>query len=315
MPPIPLKLIIIFIAIALSTGNCQEPFPEDALPGISILKNSNINEMEFSGIVWQRELQQFFIVSDNGYLEAVDPNYSTINQWYIGIDLEGVTVVPGRPDFVYLGNENPDSILEFNIISGQTVRSFDLTDWLTGPANSGLEALTFVTDANSLESGFFYAGLQDNGCIYVFELPIISSTSSTYVNYIRLIETDADDISGLDYNISQQQLYAIHDKHDLLQAINLDGTIADEWQLPGSSQEGIALKGTELYITEDYGSSNGDIIRYQPVTFYNQPDINCDGYVTLPDFAFLAECWLKDSKAMGYTDISKLELFSRSWLK
>ena len=66
-------------------------------------------------------------------------------------DLEGIAVADPDSDFVYLGVEHPDSVREFNIATGLITRSFNLTPWLTGPTNAGLEALTFVPDTNHAE--------------------------------------------------------------------------------------------------------------------------------------------------------------------
>ena len=315
MLPILPKLAILLLAITISTGYCQQKFPKEALPGVSVTANLDLDNMEFSGIVWQRQLQQFFMVTDGGIIVTTDPNYDLISIWEIDADLEGVTVVPNRTDYIYLGDENPDSILEFKISTGRITRRFDLTDWMDGPANSGLEALTFVPDESSPQGGLFYAGLQSSGDIHIFELPIFSSASSTSVNHIGIIESVTDNISGLNYCISQQQLYAIYDGDDLMVSLQPDGTITGTWHLPGTSQEGIAIKGTELYITEDYGSSKGDIMLYQPITLHPQPDMNCDGYVNLPDFAILAKKWLQATSDPANLDISELESFSSAWLK
>jgi hypothetical protein len=67
-----------------------------------------------------------------------------------------------------------------------------------------------------------------------------------------------------------------------------DGTLIGEWALPGQDQEGIALKGSELYITEDYGGDGGDVLRYAPFVVIPQPDLDADGKVNLTDLALLS---------------------------
>jgi len=69
------------------------------------------------------------------------------------------------------------------------------------------------------------------------------------------------DISDMNYQASQGVLYAIYDSANLLRAMNPDGTLIKEWNLPGNDQEGLTLEGNELYIGEDYGNG-GNVFRY-----------------------------------------------------
>ncbi len=309
------QLVIVILTIIISTSYSQQKFPQEAEPGRTITEDLDLDNMEFSGIVWQRDLQHFFIVSDGGILVSATPDFEIISEWEIDADLEGVTVVPDRPEYVYLANEDPDSILEFHLKTERITRRFDLTSWMDGPSNAGLEALTFVPDENTPETGFFYAGLQDNGEIYIFELPIITSSSSTSVNHVGTIESITDDISALNYCHSQQQIYVIYENENLLASILPDGTATGTWELPGSDQEGITVKGTELYITEDYGRSEGNIILYQPVILHPQPDMNCDGFVNLSDITIMSSNWLTNTEEFGNIDMADLGILSTNWLK
>jgi len=65
----------------------------------------------------------------------------------------------------------------------------------------------------------------------------------------------------MNYQASQGVLYAIYDSANLLRAMNPDGTLIKEWNLPGNDQEGLTLEGNELYIGEDYGNG-GNVFRY-----------------------------------------------------
>ena len=239
-----------------------DPFPPEALPGVSVGGNLPAG-YETSGLVWHSRVQKLFLVSDGGTVSSMNANGTGVSNWSVGGDLEGITVARPQSDFIYLGIEHPDSIREFNIATGQVTRTFDLTSWMTGPDNSGLEALTFVPDAGNPECGLFYAGLQADGRIFVFQLPIVSSATSTAVTHVRTIAAlnGVSDISDMNYQASQGVLYAIYDGSDLLRAMSPDGALIKEWNLPGNDQEGLTLEGDDLYIGEDY-SNGGNVFRY-----------------------------------------------------
>lgn len=300
-----------------------EPFPTEALPGVSIGGQLPSNH-ETSGIAWHSRLQKFFLVSDGGVVSSMSSLGTTVTHWAVNGDLEAVTVARPQSNFIYLGIEHPDSILEFNFVTGHVTRTFDLTDWMDGPDNSGLEALTFVPNADDPEGGLFYAGLQDTGQIYVFRLPILSSTTRTAVTPVRTISAlnGVKNISDMHYAASQGVLYAIFDNADLLRALETDGTLIEEWELPGEGQEGVTLKGSELYVSEDFGGDGGDVLRYTSFAVIAQPDLNADGKVTLQDFALLAMCRSSDGLCTAgdlngdtAVDAADIAIFADYWLE
>jgi hypothetical protein len=252
-------VIVLFLVIACSIGRAADPFPPTALP--QVIGGGLPVNYEPSDLVWHSRLDRLFAVSDNGTVSSMKSDGSSVVNWTVPGDLEGITVANPNSNFVYLGDENPDSVREFNVVTGAVTRSFDLTPWMTGPDNLGLEALTFVPSANA-EGGVFYAGLQDTGVIYKFLLPIVSSSTSTAVTFLGTITPVAGraDLSALDFDRDHQVLYAAYDTDNLLRAMKPDGTFLKEWTLPANDQEGIALHGNALYIAEDTGS----IIRYAP---------------------------------------------------
>src|SRR6185369_17810924 len=90
---------------------------------------------------------------------------------------------------------------------------------------------------------------------------IVSSTTATTVTFLGTITPVAGrtDIAGLDYDRENQVLYAVFDDSNYLRAMQPDGTFVGEWVLPGNSQEGIAIHGSDLFVAED----SGKIWRYQ----------------------------------------------------
>lgn len=212
---------------------------------------------EPSGLDYHEARKRLVVVSDEGVVSLMDDAGENVTSWSLSYyDLEGVAVVDDG-DLIYLGVENPDSILEFNLNSGRVTREFPLTTWMTGASNAGLEALAFVPDDNSSEGGYFYAGHQGEGTIYVFELPIRSSTSSTAVTFIESF-TPIDgriDLAALDYDAVEDVLYAVYDGANKLTSLTLDGEVLTEIHLPQSAQEGLTRNDAcDVFIAQDTGA-------------------------------------------------------------
>ena len=262
-----------------------DPFPCDA-DGVEIGSDLPAG-YEPSGAVWHSLFEALFIVGDDGQVSMLDDDGSNVTTWNVAGDLEGICVADPESDFVYVGVEHPDSILEFNHATGTVFRTFDLTPWMTGPSNNGLEALTFVADESHPEGGLFYAGLQADGRIYVFDLPIASSVASEVVTHIATLTPVAGrtDLSGLDYHRESEILYAVFDGSDALRAMEPDMTFLSEWDLPGNDQEGIAFAGCEMFVSEDVGK---EVWRYSFLPYFGDP--NCDAQVTVLDYSAFADC-------------------------
>lgn len=261
------------VALSLFLGDFARAAP-CTLANLGVRIGGNLPRgYEVSGVTWHPRLQKLLLVSDGGVFSSMNSDGSEVQNWSVGGDLEGVGVAQPDGDLVYLGVEHRDGVREFNMATGRVARSFDLSPWMNGPANAGLEALTFVPDANNPEGGLFYAGLQADGAIFVFQLPIQSSRSSTAVRHIRTIPSPrgTSDLSDMYYDATNGVLYAIYDSADLLRAMKPDGTLLKQWSLPGSNQEGVAIVGADLYIGEDYGT-RGDVVRYVACGGIPEPD-------------------------------------------
>jgi uncharacterized protein YjiK len=68
------------------------------------------------------------------------------------------------------------------------------------------------------------------------------------------------DLAGLHYDRDRSVLFAIYDDANLMRAMDVNGSLIQEWGLPGLNQEGIAPAGNVLYIAEDSGA----IVQYVP---------------------------------------------------
>lgn len=251
-----LPILFATILIALRTGSvlAVEPFPGD-LPGVNIGANLPAGT-EPSGIVWHPRLHKYFIASDNGFIYEMDTNGVLTDSDYAGGDLEGICIADPESDFIYLGIETPvgapEEIREFNFVTDAISRVFVLAGMDNTVVNQGLEALEFVpgADPEMIEPGLFYAGLQQNGYIFRFRLPI--AHPSNPVQYISTIMPGRPDIAGLHYHFSNNTLYAVFDGSNVIRAMATDGSMIKEWELPGSEQEGVTIvNNIDLVIAED----------------------------------------------------------------
>ncbi len=229
---------------------------------------------EPSGILWHNRLETLFLVHDKGWVARLESD-GTYDAWNVGGDLEAIAVADASSDYLYLGVEQPDdSILEFRISTGTlTGKSWDLTPWMTGPDNSGLEALTFVPDGHhpygdgngrTRSGGLFYAGLQYDGRVYIFDVNLSSSGEVDYVADFSPASAPATDLSDMWYDTGTRTLYLLHDGADTVREMLTDNTPLAEYTLPGTGQEGVAFVRTSpaegyLYITDD---SLHTVVRY-----------------------------------------------------
>ncbi len=247
------KVIAYFlIALLAATTAVADPWPGDS--GVEI---GNIGDAgglhsgyEPSGAVWHVGLNVLLLVGDDGDVSMMNADGTGMTTWTPGGDLEAITIADPDSDLVYLGREHPDAVLEFDLMTGTlTGNDWDLTPFLTGPNNQGLEALTYV-------DGLFYAGLQDDGNIYVFRLQPLG-----VVEHIETLAAPASrtDLSGLHYAAETEILYAIYDSFDVIVEMQSDGVFLREYDLIGDSQEGIALvpvcgpSETAVFVAEDAG--------------------------------------------------------------
>jgi len=211
---------------------------------------------EPSGAAWHAGRQELVIVGDGGQVTAMDRDGGQMTTWQLWGDLEAVAVADPGSSLVYLGLEQPDMVLEFDLTTGQlTGEQWDLTPWMTGPSNEGLEALTFA-------EGLFLAGLQSDGRIFRFDLQpggVVVPGSALASHLGR------GDLSGLHYEPATAVLYAIHDSYDAIVEYDAQGVFLREYALAGDNQEGVTLApccpggAASIFLAED----SGEVWRYE----------------------------------------------------
>src|SRR3989338_3067400 len=160
-------LAVSFISTAFAAwdGSVDSwPASGDAVK-ISGSLESVMPNIEPSGLAWHSGRNQLLVVGDEGELAAMNVDGSNVSTWNVGGDLEDVAVADPSSSYVYLADEN-GKIVKFDLSSGTTVQSWSVTTWMPEVScgswgTCGMEALTYA-------DGYFYAGYQYTGEIFVF---------------------------------------------------------------------------------------------------------------------------------------------------
>ncbi|MDP2311885.1 MAG: esterase-like activity of phytase family protein [Pseudomonadota bacterium] len=227
---------------------------------------------EPSGITWHSGLGALLLVSDGGVVSRMNLDGSGLVNWTFAGDFEAITVVDPTSDLAYVGVERPDAIVEVDLAAGAlTGRSWPVDAWMaSADANQGLEALTFMPDgahpyANGTSGGLFYAGLQETGDIYVFDVDL---GASGVVSEVDRFATGRADLSDLHFHGETSVLYALFDTANLLREMTSAGATLAEYSVPGTEQEGVTLvpgcprSTATVVIAEDAGASVKAHARY-----------------------------------------------------
>ncbi len=257
MPRTSLLLVVPLLALAIPARALAQlpPFP-GRTPGTDLTPALPVS-YEGSGLLWHPVLRKLFAVSDDGRITRMEASGAMSTTASSAGDLEAITLADPTTDFVYVGVENPDSIKEVRISTGATTRVFDLTPWMTGPSNEGLEGLTFVPDPLDPEGGLFFAGEQADGKIYKFRLPIKTSATSTTVTFLGSSQPVAGriDIRELSFDRDTGNLWCIWFTPSVrIGQLTSTGTFVTEWAMVTAKPEGIAVKGCELFVIQDNGA-------------------------------------------------------------
>lgn len=250
--------------------------------GIDIMEGNLPARTNPSGALWHPRLERLLIVDDGdatggGAIYSMKSDGTGVERWSVPGDLEGIAYADPESDLVYVGVEEPAAILEFDLRRRKVLREFDLSHWISaGPVNRGLEALAFVPDPKHPEGGRFYAGHQATGRVFLFSLPLRSDPASRRASYLGhftprwLLPSvlGTPDVAGLDFDRDSGLLFVIFDLMNRIVALKADPsdpahwTRVGDWELPGSRQEGIAIRPDtcELFIAGD----GGEILRFPP---------------------------------------------------
>jgi len=232
-----------------------------------------LKDSEPSGITYHPIRKTLFIVSDEGNLHEIRTDGSLIRTESIEQeDLEGITVNPAT-GFLYAVVEGEDSIIEIDPSSFKLTRKFPVNRNFEGQellkkGGMGLEAIVFIPRPFHPEGGVFWIGNQsfslkpnrERSIICEVVIPINSTDTNKEGEITGFLPSQIIDISGLDYDTSRECLIVVSDTTNLLMEIKQNGDILQQYLLPGSDQEGIALDDLGFaYIAQE----NGKIIKIE----------------------------------------------------
>ncbi|TPX31131.1 hypothetical protein SmJEL517_g05470 [Synchytrium microbalum] len=196
-------------------------------------------KFEPSDLAWDPKNQTLYVVSDNGKLAAVDVDGNLLHQWKVQkkLDLEGLTIVKNRTEFVYLGVEYPAEIIEFNIVEGLITRRwliqdvFDQYPSTTTDQNAGLEALVYVP--SPMSDGYMYAGRQADTKVFMFDIMPPYSSPSAPLKFRGIINPPgpSEDLSSM--HVYKTTLFFVYDTAQRIVGVDL----ADPKWLPKATDE------------------------------------------------------------------------------
>ena len=250
-------LAVSFISTAFAAWNGSVdswPASGDAVK-ISGSLESVMPNIEPSGLAWHSGRNQLLVVGDEGELAAMNVDGSNVSTWNVGGDLEDVAVADPSSSYVYLADEN-GKIVKFDLSSGTTVQSWSVTTWMPEVScgswgTCGMEALTYA-------DGYFYAGYQYTGEIFVLDLS--GSTAVKVAEWSGLSDYGYTNVNGLHYR--DGYLYALYSW--VMAVMDTDGTVLEVYYVKGSAQEGLALGNdsngdgdADMFIAQDTGGVYG----------------------------------------------------------
>lgn len=238
-----------FVTAILVTGVAASSWPGGTPANVTPSGFGN----NVSGAVWNPVTQTLWTTENSpgivrkSVYDAQSSIWTVVQSWQPGGDLESITFRDFDDASVFVGVErdaiNHRVIREYSTPSFTLLREWDLMAMLFGPANDGLEALTFVPDAalaamhfvdatgQSYEAsqfgtgGLFLAGHQDTGQIFFFDLDRAGSGTNRPHVHVATLATGQSEIAGLEFDRSNGLLYAWHDEGiDKLQVFGADGT-------------------------------------------------------------------------------------------
>ena len=278
-----------------------ESWPAESTPvDIGSVAGGLPGSEEVSGAVWNPVAQRLYVIDDNtGRISSMDASGSNKVSWTVSEsdhDHEAITLADWASAYAYVGVEQTSAgavrlVRQYDLsgASATLVQTWTLTAMGTGSANSGLEGLTFVPNeflttfpdgTNGVyngghgsrygSGGLFFASLQANGTIYVYDLDIAhSTTNQVFVRQFTPV-SGRDDLSDMEFDRASGLLYLLWDSDNLLATWTVpsltetNGHRQHEWNLwsGGSSRsdEGIAVANTcavsgtsRLFVTDDNG--------------------------------------------------------------
>jgi len=226
--------------------------------------------VEPSGIVFHRQRGTLFVIGDQGDIEEMRLDGSTVKSAHLGSrDFEGITCNPAT-GLLYAVEENHSRIYEIDPLTFSVRRKFDI-DWtlngaeVLNPKKEHLEGVTFIADSTHEQGGLFYVVNRSNNpqdeespsAIFELELQIADPASKpSPAKTLGVLQLDFTSLSGIYFDDAEQSFYLVSDDNDALYRVDRSGALQGCFDLPGDKQEGIAKDADGFeYIADDRGNA------------------------------------------------------------
>jgi uncharacterized protein YjiK len=197
---------------------------------------------EPSGLDLSFDETGFWVVSDNNStVYLIDSWGREIKNFEVdGEDLEGITVIDSSKLAVVLERKREVVILD---TSGRELKRSRLN--LKGDLNSGLEGITY----NPEKKIFYLLNEKDPVLLLTLDenLKELSRDTLKFIN----------DVSGIHYDVSANQLWILSDENKMIVKTDLKGKAIEKFKIRITQPEGITLKSdkSQLFIVSDITGS------------------------------------------------------------
>jgi uncharacterized protein YjiK len=234
-----------------------------------------------------------YAIDDNGVMAVYD-NKKLVDSYKTGLDdLEGITFGESN-DMVYLGQEFPATVLEFDVVEKKLTGRTWLLDGFGGDSKHGLEGLAYypspkntkstINNTNAVSStgssaGYFLTANQATGSIIVYSVDVTPGVNDPCIKvHSYTIAGWKVDISGLNYDALTDSILAISDTYNELVSMKIDpklfvtpyttseAVVNFRQKLPYDGQEGIASRindegESQIFVALDDGKDS-DVKRF-----------------------------------------------------
>ncbi|MCD6392841.1 MAG: SdiA-regulated domain-containing protein, partial [Planctomycetes bacterium] len=161
--------------------------------------------------------------------------------------------------------EGTESIIEIHPETFEVLREFSIPRkfdgrTLLGAGGEGIEAITFIPDADHKEGGVFYVANQafvlsneeDISALFEVEVPLVSKTGQ--VRITGYFEPGVIDLSGLYYDPATDHVFVVSDATNMILEYSRGHELLSVHAFPGDNQEGITVDSDGyIYIAQDTG--------------------------------------------------------------
>ena len=195
-----------------------------------------IDVPEPSGLCFGESNNFIYVVSDNsGYIYKLNLKGEIVNQFFFeDRDIEGITF-DYSDSTLWLVDETNRLMINIDT-TGNLINTINIEG--NNELNNGLEGIGYNPGTNT-----FYIINEKNPS----QLLIINN--SNIISTINL--SFADDLSGIFYHSTENKLYILSDKSQLIAKCNLEGKVESTYKFNEIDLEGIAVSDNKIYLVSD----------------------------------------------------------------